>query len=325
MNALNFKTTGFVHLVILFCIVILLSACGSDKPTHQEEVSLPPAVNGDTTDQGSDPSIWPKNSKLSKFVYDDQYLHTFYDTIHIDSTIYYIVEGDLLLTADEVRSAITTVPRVKSSSSFVPFSPEGIKSVMRFDLNNDLYLWKGAFPIKYCVSRRSFANNLKLYNEVKIAVRNAAKDWKDSCDVEFLYRNFDNSSIAIAHQNVDFVVEYRPGDLDSTTFAVAFVPEQFPKLRSIRLFPCYKWSGYDLQGIFRHELGHILGFRHEHSIANIYPPSCGETALSRYQNQYDNIDTLSFMMYNCGDFGSGFQFSRKDIRKIRDIYKNQTK
>ena len=93
-------------------------------------------------------------------------------------------------------------------------------------------------------------------------------------------------------------------DVNGQFIASAFFPNDPPDRRRILIDPSYfdPQLGFDQVGVLRHELGHVLGFRHEH-IRSGAPPDCpdedvtGTLDLTQY-------DPKSVMHYFCGDLGS---------------------
>jgi hypothetical protein len=59
---------------------------------------------------------------------------------------------------------------------------------------------------------------------------------------------------------------------------------------------------FDRVGVLRHELGHVLGFRHEH-IRSGAPPICPDEA-THHTIDLTQYDPQSVMHYFCGNVGS---------------------
>lgn len=92
-------------------------------------------------------------------------------------------------------------------------------------------------------------------------------------------------------------------DAQGKFIAAAFFPDDPPARRVVLIDPSfYRAGGFDNAGVLRHELGHVLGFRHEH-IRSGAPPGCPGEPL------YDTIDLTQYdpksvMHYFCGGGGT---------------------
>jgi hypothetical protein len=93
-------------------------------------------------------------------------------------------------------------------------------------------------------------------------------------------------------------------DAGGVFIAAGFFPTQPPARRRLQIDPSYFAADleYDSVGVLRHELGHVLGFRHE-QIRSGAPATCpdedteGVVELGQY-------DPTSVMHYFCGGVGS---------------------
>ena len=90
-------------------------------------------------------------------------------------------------------------------------------------------------------------------------------------------------------------------DSQGRFIAAAFFPNDPVSRRLLVIDPSFFTTSFDKVGVLRHELGHVLGFRHEH-IRSGAPAVCpGEDTtdtidLSKY-------DPSSVMHYFCGSVG----------------------
>ena len=153
--------------------------------------------------------------------------------------------------------------------------------------------------VKYCVLKSTFGAQ-----EFPLVVANmdaATKNWMQTCGVKFQYvPALDDSPATSVPQGVTFAVA--KVDLPGSTIAQSFFPPDVPSSAADR--PGLFWSGlgFDKVGVLRHELGHVLGYRHEH-IRSEAPPSCqGEPVGEVFEAT--NYDPRSVMHYFCGGVGS---------------------
>ncbi|KAJ4862325.1 metallo-peptidase family m12 domain-containing protein [Trichoderma breve] len=120
--------------------------------------------------------------------------------------------------------------------------------------------WLKGSILTYTVDAESFPT-IANATEVKEAMQKATDAWGDvwgKVDVSFKYLEVDYNGSAT------FVVRYSPGECE-TTYAMAFFPDALPRKSPAKLF-VYELGlskGAYLANIFAHEIGHIMGLRHE--------------------------------------------------------------
>lgn len=220
---------------------------------------------------------------------------------------YYILEGDLLLTREQVKGRIRSYadePR--------PVVPGGELNALT--QAGSFVRWpRNARNLTYAIDRQSFQNDAE-YKEVKTNMAAAAKAWMDACP---------NCGVTISHRaefdanatlkDVTFVVrmDARQGDF----VAVSFFPNDPIYRRYLIVSQDYFDSKFDHTGVLRHELGHILGYRHEHiGMQGCYWEDDQWKPLTSY-------DRLSVMHYFCGGGGTlQLQLSKKDIESHAKHY-----
>jgi hypothetical protein len=115
--------------------------------------------------------------------------------------------------------------------------------------------------LSYCVSN-TFSTSEKA--SVVAALSAAAASWEAVADIDFRYLPGHDGNCTASNGSVVFDV--RP--TSSTSFAAAaFFPHEARGQRT--LWVADNAFGGNLAGIMRHELGHALGFRHEHTRSGI--------------------------------------------------------
>src|SRR5690242_12940239 len=96
-------------------------------------------------------------------------------------------------------------------------------------------------------------------------IQKAARAWEKACNVVFNYRaDLDGSPVGSHLEGVVFPV--RELDVGGAFIAAAFFPNDPLERRRVLIDPSYYAPSmrFDPVGVLRHELGHVLGFRHEH-------------------------------------------------------------
>ena len=145
----------------------------------------------------------------------------------------------------------------------------------------------------------------------------ATTAWASLCGVEFEHLAALDTAADPAGQCL-FTVREVPAQ--NNVIAAAFFPYSPLWRRQVILMPSFfTLTVPDPVGVLRHELGHVLGFRHEH-IRSEAPALC-------YDEDIDNIlpltkyDPKSVMHYFCGGAGNQkLEFTTKDEEGALALY-----
>lgn len=164
---------------------------------------------------------------------------------------------------------------------------------------DDIWNTTERYNLTYCVSQSTFGSN---YDRVVQAMDQAAGAWEQVADIDFVHVASQDGNCTARNGNVMF-------DVNQTTttqyLARAFFPSTSRRNRnvlvSVTVYP-YDDDNSDplsLVGVLRHELGHTLGFRHEHT----RPESgvCFEDSNWRPLTTYDSGSVMHYPQCN----GSG--------------------
>jgi hypothetical protein len=149
--------------------------------------------------------------------------------------------------------------------------------------------------LTYCVST-AFGSR---YSQVVNAVAGAAAEWEASdADIDFIHASaFDG---ACNSSQTGVVFDINPVNVGGAYLARAFFPDDPRASRNILIdntaFGSLP-SGLTLQGILRHELGHTLGFRHEH-IRPEAGGACPEDNQWQALTPYDRNSTMHYPQCN---------------------------
>jgi hypothetical protein len=228
-------------------------------------------------------------------------------SVLIDGEVLYRVEGDLLLTPDELAVyQETRSPEAAPSGGEAGPEETGPAELgeQRSALvgileDGKIVRWAPGTILRYCVLRQTFPSD-DWYDEVVENMQRAVDDWAATCGVEFEYVHSADDSDSLRPPEVLFPVRHISAG--GAFIAAAFFPTDPVRRRRLLIDPSYHSTSFDRVGVLRHELGHVLGFRHEH-IRSGAPAVCpdedttGTIDLTAY-------DPRSVMHYFCGGIGS---------------------
>lgn len=213
-----------------------------------------------------------------------------FDTLDIDNRILYVVEGDLLLDLDELKVQYNRVNKPHQSRKLVVVMDGG--EPLRIENPEN---------IRYSIIKQSFSEIE--YTKVCKYFEDAASDWKRVCNVNFVHvTEFDNRLRPTDNPaELTFVVR-KIGYSSDGLLASSFFPYDSKDQRKVFITPGFFTTSFDKTGILRHEMGHILGFRHEH-IRSGAPAICPHESTD-FTLDLTQYDPKSVMHYFCGGAGT---------------------
>jgi hypothetical protein len=166
--------------------------------------------------------------------------------------------------------------------------------------------------LTYCVSTKFGAN----HSRVASAMAGGAQLWENaSSGVDFKHVSSQDSSCNTRNSNVVFSVE---PTYTTQYIARAFFPSSPKRQRNVlvvtsALFSAGSWTPANILG---HELGHTLGFRHEHT-----RPEAGTCFEDDNWRPLTPYDAASIMHYpQCNGASSDLRFSAADGTGVRSVY-----
>lgn len=157
---------------------------------------------------------------------------------------------------------------------------------------DDKWSAAAAQSIRYCISQSSFGNR---YNAVVTAMNSATATWEATSRTNFVHTVASDSNCTRTTAAVVFNVRQVSG---TGFLARAFFPSSSRANREI-LIDASSFGNinpYTLAGILRHELGHTLGFRHEHTRPE--SGSCFENNSWRALTTYDAASVMHYPQCN---------------------------
>lgn len=188
-------------------------------------------------------------------------------------------ELDLLLFFQQASELIRvtlkpTEVATNFTTSFTSADPSGSR-LIQTPLRSGTELgavvrWLPGATLKYCILKWTFGADQTRYEMIKTNMEAASKDWEGACNIHFEHvvaldsipHNMVFPTNSDGMRQVLFVVAQKS---IGSVIAMSFFPNDpiYKRLLFIDLDNYYR-TAIDKVGILRHEIGHILGFRHEH-------------------------------------------------------------
>jgi hypothetical protein len=168
--------------------------------------------------------------------------------------------------------------------------------------------------ITYCVSQASFGSR---YNTVVSAMNSAAAAWEGTgARVNFVHSSQYDGNCTSTQSNVFFDVRQVS---TNQYLARAFFPSSSRRSRNVLIATSAfgNISPWTLTGVLRHELGHALGFRHEHTRPEA--GVCFENNSWRALTTYDSSSVMHYPQCNGTQTGDLVLTSR-DASGARALY-----
>jgi MYXO-CTERM domain-containing protein len=171
--------------------------------------------------------------------------------------------------------------------------------------------------LTYCISNSFGANKAAV-----VAAMTAATDngWDKMADVDFKYVAAQDGNCTAANTNVLFDVN--PVNSGGQYLARAFFPDSARADRNVLVdltaFDPQQTGGIPLANIMGHELGHTLGFRHEHVRPEANAAQCAEDNQFRGVTTYDSASVMHYPQ--CNGTSTTLAFTQRDREGVALVY-----
>jgi hypothetical protein len=207
----------------------------------------------------------------------------------------YVVNGDEL--AETTAHLQEAYWRYRDSVSGGDIQSTELPSIVNV-VGGQWDVWKGAAAqnLTYCVDKQSFGSR---YSAVVSAMSSATGAWEAAGNMEFIH-----SSSLDANCNKRSAVVFNVRQVCTGRYlARAFFPSTSRSGREI-LVDCTSFGNikpWSLTGVLRHELGHTIGLRHEHT-----RPESGTCFEDNNWDDLTSYDSASVMHYpQCNGTNNG--------------------
>lgn len=233
-----------------------------------------------------------------------------------EASTYVDVDGAYVVNGDEVISTKADL-RTFYESMVGPFGNHD-KDTADADLvvntvngADDKWSAEEAMDLTYCVSTK-FGTR---HDDIVAAMESGAGLWEaQSSRIDFVYDSSQDGSCSTRNKSVLFSVE---PVRTSQYIARAFFPSTAKRQRNVlvddSIWSSGNWEPGDILG---HELGHTLGFRHEHT-----RPEAGTCFEDNNWRPLTPYDSASIMYYpQCNGSSDDLEFQASDGEGLRALY-----
>ena len=177
----------------------------------------------------------------------------------------------------------------------------------------DKWKAKDAQSLTYCVSDKFGESKEQIIEAFEVATT----DWMNAGNVKYIYMPQHDSKCD--HKNANVMFDVRPVT-KQPYLARAFFPNTPRVSRNILVdSSAMKHNKLALTGFIRHELGHTLGFRHEHISASSIG-KCNEDVNFKPITEYDQSSVMHYPQCGGKNLISNMVLTQTDEEGVRTVY-----
>ncbi|MBG0563758.1 matrixin family metalloprotease [Actinoplanes aureus] len=228
----------------------------------------------------------------------------------------FVVEGDIGLSEAGVLSYAARRIEIAEAVNGDPNAEK--QGLLGIERDGKTLRWRPGRKLTYAVWRPSFTRDEE-YEAVVSCMRSATADWQSICGIEFEHVVAKDTDEGLQFGEVTFPVVRQQGG--GSVVAMAFFPDQAVTERVVWAFDGFfdPNGPFSTVGVMRHELGHALGFRHEHirpGAPEIFNPESLEGTVDL--TEYDPKSVMHYVAEGVGD--PQLQFTAFDRTGARLVY-----
>lgn len=212
----------------------------------------------------------------------------------------YIVDGDTPIVDD------------KALYEFWEGQQQGGLIVNRVGQSDDKWTDQQKLNLTYCVSNNFGSNKTKVVAAMQRATEGIG--WETMGNVNFVYVSSADGNCVASNNAVLFPVRQVSGQ---PYLARAFFPSSPDSAREVLIdTSSFQSGGWPLENVVGHELGHVLGFRHEHT-----RPEAGACFEDNKWRPLTPYDSASIMHYpQCNGSSNNLSWSSSDRAGASALY-----
>ena len=250
----------------------------------------------------------------------------------VDGILYYIVENDRKVSDDQLTIyaegivAATVLPPNEAAPAGEPLTAAAV--------DGQKLRWEVPAKLTWAIDEESFLGEEEALAIAVELCETATADWNAAFTKEEVV---DLISFSKANDGFEPVFQFSFKEFFSRPdlLALAFFPNDPPPDRVVYLTPraLLEDTGYDKVGIIRHELGHVLGLRHEQIRAEAQEgvSELDKTRLEQWVvgnisaeviTKYDSQSCMHYPMLKGGTHD--FQISELDSKGVAELYREDS-
>ncbi len=211
----------------------------------------------------------------------------------------YIVNGDIAINVKQLEEFYNEL-----------YAPDGALIVHTSGGQDAKWNSTQKRNLTYCVSNSFGSRKAALVQAMEVATEGG---WEQIADVDFVYDSSQDANCTASNNNVLFDIRPTSG---AGYLARAFFPGQGRGSRNVIVDTSAFSTSWPLSGIIAHELGHVLGFRHEHTRPEA--AQCFEDNNWRPLTPYDSTSVMHYPQ--CGGTTQSLTISSLDAQGASSLY-----